>query len=137
MNAYQALSLLGLSEDTSEIAITKAFREGLKKAHPDLNGGTDLLLRKLIVARDCLMACEFPDHVPDHVNEKEAPFELKVTLNDALFGTSKAIAVDGALFTLPAGLRDREIIVDPSGHKRTILIIPDPKARIIGHDIWM
>ena len=48
----EALIELGLSGAVHDEDIRKAFRLRLKQAHPDLNGGTDMRLRRLILARD-------------------------------------------------------------------------------------
>ncbi|MGA9658843.1 MAG: hypothetical protein WBQ60_07060, partial [Asticcacaulis sp.] len=57
----QALSELGLSEDdmngpVDHAAIRKAFRLKIKSANPTLHNGGDRYLRRLIMARDLLIA---------------------------------------------------------------------------------
>lgn len=51
-----ALSELGLTQAADDDAIRNAFRARLKESHPDVAGGSDTLVRRIILARDLLMS---------------------------------------------------------------------------------
>jgi hypothetical protein len=53
MSRAEALSVLGLEEGASEEAIQAAYRELMKRVHPD-RGGSDYLAAKLNQAKDVL-----------------------------------------------------------------------------------
>jgi hypothetical protein len=56
LNRADALSELGLKDCALDVDIRSAFRLRLKQTHPDIHGGTDARLRRLILARDLLMS---------------------------------------------------------------------------------
>ncbi len=51
-----ALQELGLTPEADEDAIRDAFRARLKQSHPDVAGGSDTRVRRIILARDLLMS---------------------------------------------------------------------------------
>ena len=159
-----ALIELGLSETARDEDIRKAFRQRLKQAHPDLNGGTDTHLRRLILARDLLMS----EHRSDpetfesaHVEIDDNSTPLIITLQQALFGGTVMAEVPALEFShadesltsltqtktlhisLPRGLRDDERVRLPcegaTGRETFFHIHIEPQAdyRIWGDDIWM
>lgn len=160
----EALSELGLSGAVPDADIRAAFRRRLKQAHPDLNGGTDMRLRRLLRARELLMS--------DPKNKREA-FEfihavsvntltpLFITLHQALFGGTVVTQVPALEFapadepltsltqtktlriSLPCGLRDGEKVrlacAGAADRERLfhIHIEPETDCRVWGDDIWM
>eukprot|EP01042_Synura_sphagnicola_P011125 gene11125-14228_t len=56
LSRIEALNALGVTAAADKDTVCNAFRQRLKTAHPDINGGTDDLLRRLILARDLLMS---------------------------------------------------------------------------------
>lgn len=127
-----ALSELGLAPGSSDEIIRKAFRARLKESHPDLTGGSDVALRRIILARDLLMndnrngaanARWLKDLAESGVDGDGAQL-LNITLEQAIYG-GEAVQDVHALeisqaheevtslsqmktlrITLPAGLRD-------------------------------
>ncbi|MFT4076157.1 MAG: DnaJ C-terminal domain-containing protein [Asticcacaulis sp.] len=163
----EALEELGLESTAHAEAIRTAFRQRLKQAHPDLNGGTDARLRRLILARDLLTASP---RTSSQITEPSQEFNigsaldsdacpLPISLHQALFGGSVTVevpalefaAADEALtsliqtkqlrLTVPAGLRDGTTIslACAAGINRLfrIRIQTDSDCRVWGHDIWM
>jgi len=128
----EALKELGLDDSVQNEAIRLAFRQRLKQAHPDLNGGTDARLRRLILARDLLISrtsssSESTDsHQDFNIGQalSDNAYPLTISLNQALFGGIATTDVPALEFpqadapltslvqtrvlhiTLPAGLRD-------------------------------
>lgn len=51
-----AAGLLGVSVDADMEGIRRAFRERVRRVHPDLNGGDGEATRRLIAARDLMIA---------------------------------------------------------------------------------
>lgn len=132
MARIDALAELGLPEGADEAAIRGAFRARLKEAHPDLNGGTDLLLRRIILARDLLMSesrktAEKTRWLQDFAasnHDRDGALLLNITVQQAIYGGEvvesvpalEISPVDEPLTSLtdmkrlrillPAGLRD-------------------------------
>lgn len=94
MARIDALAELGLSDGADEAAIRAAFRTRLKEAHPDLNGGTDLLLRRIILARDLLVSesrktAEKTQWLQDFAandHDRDGALLLNITLQQAIYG---------------------------------------------------
>ncbi|MDV6332873.1 DnaJ C-terminal domain-containing protein [Asticcacaulis sp. 201] len=132
----EALDVLGLPPHAHGEDIRIAFRQRLKQAHPDLTGGTDARLRRLILARDLLMS---DDKNPVEVATSLREFQntnavhdgivpLSISLQQAIHGGQAALEVPafemshaGEALTsltqtkmlqisLPKGLRDGEKI---------------------------
>lgn len=55
MSREEAAAVLGVSERASDDEIRKAYRDMMKRAHPDA-GGTDALAARVQLARDVLLA---------------------------------------------------------------------------------
>ncbi len=157
-----ALVTLGLDGDVNDEEIRSAFRARLKTAHPDLNGGTDVLLRRLILARDLLMldtntssqASGFTRDLTD------AALPLTITLQQAVLGGEALVEVPALehsraheplvsliqtktlRVTVPAGLRDGErVTLDCQGgiaDRLNFIVRLDAGAhhRVSGDDIW-
>ncbi len=132
MARIDALADLGLDTEADDDAIRAAFRNRLKEAHPDLTGGTDVLLRRIILARDLLMSqsrqsAEKAQWLQDFANsdyDADGALLLTITLDQAIYGgdavqSVPALEVTAAheeltsltdmkrlKITLPAGLRD-------------------------------
>jgi curved DNA-binding protein len=132
MARIDALAELGLSEGADETSIRNAFRARLKEAHPDLNGGTDLLLRRIILARDLLMSesrksAEKTRWLQDFAandHDRDGALLLNITLQQAIYGGEVVESVPALevspvheplssltdmkrlRIVLPAGLRD-------------------------------
>ena len=132
----EALSELGLSGSVHDEDIRNAFRQRLKQAHPDISGGTDARLRRLILARDLLMSGQNktsetlePVQSSPHTQITGLPSaQLTITLHQALFGGTVTIDVPALEYahiseplvsltqtkalriTLPPGLRTGENI---------------------------
>jgi curved DNA-binding protein len=129
-----ALFELGLMPGADDEAIRSAFRSRLKEAHPDLNGGTDASLRRIILARDLLMSenrksAEKAQWLKDfsHSNyDGDGALLLNISIRQAIYGGETeqlmpALEVSPAhealtsltqmktlRIFLPAGLRDGE-----------------------------
>lgn len=134
LNRAEALSELGLKHSAQDEDIRSAFRLRLKQAHPDIHGGTDARLRRLILARDLLMSdakiiTEPADnakffHAANTLGDGAT--SLTITLAQALYGGIITTDVPALEFshagealtsltqtktlrvTLPCGLRDGE-----------------------------
>jgi hypothetical protein len=134
LNRAEALSELGLKASAHDEEIRSAFRLRLKQTHPDIHGGTDARLRRLILARDLLMSdaksiSKLADGselscTADVLSDSATP--LGITLAQAVFGGIITADVPALEFshagealtsltqtktlrvTLPCGLRDGE-----------------------------
>ncbi len=156
-----ALHVLGLAAPASDEDVRNAFRARLKEAHPDLNGGNDVLLRRLIRARDLLT--QGVNSTPDAVDRQavtDSAIPLTISLDQALHGGETVVeapALDHAhafetlvslrqtkrlRVALPAGLRDgerRHLSCDSGASTAplfTIHIDAGPHRRVFGDDIW-
>ncbi|HVZ29313.1 MAG TPA: DnaJ C-terminal domain-containing protein [Asticcacaulis sp.] len=129
-----ALFELGLMPGADDEAIRSAFRTRLKESHPDLNGGTDATLRRIILARDLLMSenrrdAEKAQWLKDFATsnyDSDGALLLNISIRQAIFGgeteqAMPALEVSPAheelisltqmktlRILLPAGLRDGE-----------------------------
>lgn len=129
-----ALFELGVTPGADDATIRNAFRQRLKETHPDLTGGTDTLLRRIIYARDLLMSenrrsAEKAQWLKDFAKSHRDPdgaLLLNLTLEQAIYGgeviqSVPALEVSAAhepltsltqmktlKITLPAGLREGE-----------------------------
>ena len=155
-----ALTELGLSGTASENDIRDAFRTRLKTAHPDLNGGNDILLRRLILARDLLMRDVKPAPFIEPQAVTDTAIALNITLEQAMKG-GEALVDAHALehahadevlvslsqtkrlrVTLPAGLRHgerRALPCDSAADKPPVFVIhvdAGANRRVFGDDIW-
>ncbi|MGN6208205.1 DnaJ C-terminal domain-containing protein [Asticcacaulis sp.] len=132
----EALEELGLTATAPDEAIRAAFRQRLKQAHPDLNGGTDAQLRRLILARDMLTSdtntplkqTDFPQQFDRNEHRSHGARPLHISLHQALFGGSVSMNVPALEFAeadeplaslietrnlhiiLPPGLRDGAVV---------------------------
>ncbi|UDF04551.1 DnaJ C-terminal domain-containing protein [Asticcacaulis sp. AND118] len=163
MNRTSALSVLGLSEPVSSSHVQAAFRRLAKRAHPDLNG-TDVPLRRLILARDLLMRQirNGPD-ISEIIEELSDPAEpLRVSVETAVNGGGIVTDVPMPLelihdagpgrslmhrkhlrITLPAGLREGDRLrlkaARPGGteHVFRIEIERRDDLHAAGHDLFL
>lgn len=163
MNRTSALSVLGLSEPASSHHVQAAFRRLAKHAHPDLNG-TDVPLRRLILARDLLMRQirNGPD-ISEIIEELSDPAEpLRLDVRTAIHGGGIVTDVPLPLelihdagpgrslmhrkhlrITLPAGLRDGDRLrlkaARPGGteHVFRIEIERRDDLHAVGHDLFL
>ncbi|MEI9906480.1 MAG: DnaJ C-terminal domain-containing protein [Asticcacaulis sp.] len=159
-----AFAELGLSPASSDDEVRDAFRLRIKAAHPDLNGGTDTLLRRLILARDLLMAdtrrVAGPELLHTLANGHE-PVRLDITLAQAIGGGDISAEVPALEIAAPheeltsltqmkrltvplrPGLRNGDIVsVRIDGAVRAeqpfrIHIAAGDGVRVWGEDIWM
>lgn len=163
----EALEELGLESTAHADTIRAAFRQRLKQAHPDLTGGSDARLRRLILARDLLIAPprkspqstglyhEF--NIGNTLDSEACP--LPISLHQALFGGSITVEVPALEFAaedepltsliqtkqlrlnIPAGLRDDTTVslacAAGISHLFRIRIETGRDCRVWGHDIWM
>jgi len=156
-----ALRELGLAGTASDEDVRDAFRVRLKDAHPDLNGGNEVMLRRLILARDMLMR-EIKS-LPQPVEKPavtDTAIDLTINLELALRGGElfiEAPALEHAhadehlvslrqtkrlRVTIPAGLRDGERCALPCDSGAdiapifTVHIDAGPHRRVFGDDIW-
>ncbi|MCR6661176.1 MAG: hypothetical protein NVV72_18325 [Asticcacaulis sp.] len=132
----EALEALGLKDMAPDDAIRYAFRQRLKQVHPDLNGGTDAQLRRLILARDMLTSdtnaplkqTDFPQQFDRNEHRSHGARPLHISLHQALFGGSVSTDVPALEFAeadaplaslietrrmyivLPPGLRDDTVV---------------------------
>jgi len=156
-----ALHTLGLGAAASDDDIRNAFRAGLKEAHPDLNGGNDSRLRRLILARDLLMHdIKSANYAIEPQAVTDSALTLKISLDQALHGGEafvEAPALEHAhafetltslrqtkrlRVAIPAGLRDgeRRFLACDSGAGSppmfAVHIDTGPHQRVFGDDIW-
>ena len=156
-----ALHALGLAAQPSNEEVRNAFRARLKDAHPDLNGGNDVRLRRLIRARDLLN--QGINSLPDTVDipaVTDSALMLRISLEEALHGGElfvEAPALEHAhafetltslrqtkrlRVTVPAGLRDgerRHLSCDSGAETAPLFCIhidAGPHRRVFGDDIW-
>ncbi len=159
-----ALSELGLGGQVSEDDVRNAFRQKLKEAHPDVNGGSDMLLRRILRARDMLMSDSRTSvHEPELLQDLTHgdAIELRITLEQAIHGGEiqrdvPALEVSGVheeltsltqmktvRIDLPKGLRNGDTLaLKTAGAARGeqlfhITIDTEPHCRAWGDDIWM
>ena len=161
LHRTDALTELGLADGAGDDAIRDAFRARLKAAHPDLNGGNDVMLRRLILARDLLMqdVKTEPQTLEPHAVTDTA-ISLTISLDQALHGAEvfvEAPALEHAhasetlvslrqtkrlRVTLPAGLRDgerRHLPCDSGADSPPMFVIhidAGANRRVFGDDIW-
>lgn len=165
MNRTSALLELDLTEPVTPATIQAAFRLRAKQAHPDLRGGTDASLRRLILARDLLMhqlknGVDLTEDIDETLHDGVEP--LSITLAEALTGGVVTRDVPAALelirdnlpvqslmhrktlrITLPKGLRpgDRlRLKAAPNHHSEYVFrveITCDEGTHIAGDDLWM
>lgn len=155
-----ALNELGLTDAASGDDIRDAFRTRLKSAHPDLNGGNDVMLRRLILARDMLMQDIKPAPALGPQAVTDTALALTLTLEQALKGGDvfvEAHALEHARadevlvslrqtkrlrVTVPAGLRDgerRALPCDSGADEPPVFVVhidAGPNRRVFGDDIW-
>ncbi len=161
LHREDALRELGLADTASDEDVRDAFRARLKDAHPDLNGGNEVMLRRLILARDMLMQdIKALPHSVEKQAVTDTAIDLTITLEQALRGGEiyvEAPALEHAhadehlvslrqtkqlRVPLPAGLRDgdRRPLSCNSGADIapifTIHIDAGPNRRVFGDDIW-
>jgi len=129
-----ALDELGLCDQAQADDIRNAFRARVKASHPDVPGGNEVRLRRLILARDLLVS-DMKRPVQSFVSKETcdnrslphgSAISLEISLNQALFGGkihTEVPALDIAAphevltsltqmrsvsVTLPKGLREGE-----------------------------
>ena len=56
MTRTEALEVLGLTESATADDVNRAYRDLMKKVHPDMAGGSTYLAKKLNEAKDVLLA---------------------------------------------------------------------------------
>lgn len=161
----EALVALGLEGEVNDDDVRTAFRTKLKAAHPDIHGGTDALLRRLILARELLMSdsktahehTELLTNLNAHLDE---PIRLDISLVQALAGGEidedvPALEVSAAheeltsltqmktlRVPLPVGLRNGDLVRVPTEGVRAeqvfrIHIDAPDGIRVWGDDLWM
>ncbi len=156
-----ALVELGLTATAGDDEIRDAFRARVKEAHPDLNGGNDVMLRRLIRARDLLIQdLKIETQPTDSPAVTDSAINLTISLEQALHGGDafvEAPALDHAhtheplvslrqtkrlRVTLPAGLRDgerRHLPCDSAAGTPPLFAVhidAGPGRRVFGDDIW-
>ncbi len=161
LHRSDALIELGLGDDAGDDDIRDAFRTRLKAAHPDVNGGNDVMLRRLILARDMLM--QDIKAAPQAIEPQavtDTAIDLTITLKQALHGGEMVVdapALEHAhasetlvslrqtrqlRITLPAGLRDgerRHLACDSGADVPPMFVIhidAGHNRRVFGDDIW-
>lgn len=161
----EALSALGLAGEVNDEVVRAAFRERLKSAHPDIRGGTDALLRRLLMAREMLMAGTKDIHAATELLQNysgtlDQTLRLDINLNQAIYGgevetevpalevspVSEMITSLAQTKTLrvgvPAGARSGDIVrVATQGARAEqvfrLHIEAGNGVRVWGDDIWM
>lgn len=158
-----ALAELGLLATASDDEVRDAFRLRIKAAHPDLNGGTDTLLRRLILARDLLMSDTRHTDDPEalqNLAQAGEPVRLDITLAQAIAGGEASAEVPALevaaaheeltsltqmkrlAVPLRRGLRNGDIVsvrtegARPEQPFRVHIVCGDG-VRVWGEDIWM
>jgi len=156
-----ALFELGLDAAATDDDIRDAFRTRVKSAHPDLNGGNDVMLRRLIRARDVLMQDMKPaPQAAEPQAVSDSAISLKINLDQALHGGEVFVDVPALehaevtepllslcqtkrlRVTVPAGLRDgerRHLPCDSAAGVPPLFAVhidAGPNRRVFGDDIW-
>ncbi len=156
-----ALRELGVAVNASGDDIRNAFRARLRDAHPDLNGGSDVILRRLILARDMLMKDIKPaTEAFERQAVTDSAIALTISLHQALHGGEvfvEAPALEHAhasetlvslrqtkrlRVTVPAGLREgerRSLPCDSNADAPPLFAIhidAGANRRVFGDDIW-
>ncbi len=156
-----ALTELGLAGPASDDDIRDAFRARLKTAHPDLNGGNDVMLRRLIRARDLLMQdVKSRTDVIEPQAVTDSAITLNISLDQALQGGEIFVEVPALehahafeplnslrqtkrlRVSLPAGLRDgdrRHLSCDSGAGTAPLFVVhidAGPNRRVFGDDVW-
>ncbi|MDC7684356.1 DnaJ C-terminal domain-containing protein [Asticcacaulis sp. BYS171W] len=164
MNRSSALALLDLGDDASLDHIQSAFRKRAKQAHPDLNGGTDAHLRRLILARDLLLRqLKTGVNPTETIDELADPAEiLRLTPEQAVNGgvivqdvpmplelirdngPNRSLMHTRSLrIALPKGLRHGDRLrlkasrAGTAEHLFRIEITRDERMHVAGNDLWM
>ncbi len=158
----EAFAELGLPPHADDDEVRDAFRLKIKAAHPDLNGGTDTLLRRLILARDLLMSDTRRAGRPEALPAAQIgePVRLDITLAQAIGGGEASAEVPALevaaayeelvsltqmkrlAVPLRPGLRNGDIVSVKTEGARSeqpfrIHIICGDGVRVWGDDIWM
>ena len=152
MTAGQARELLGLPPGADAAALARAYRIAVKAAHPDLAGGDDERLRKVIEAHKVLKSLGearmnfTPSPPAREAKPATESFSLKVTLREALSGGRRRVTVaSGRALTvrLPKGLRSGDVLkLRGMGRARADIAIrvdveAGPGLEIRGDDLWL
>lgn len=159
-----AYAELGLPPSANDDDVRDAFRLRIKAAHPDLNGGTDTLLRRLILARDLLMTDTHRaagSEVLQNLAKAGEPLRLDITLAQAIAGGEASTEVPALEVSaaheelvsltqmkrlsvpLRPGLRQGDIVsIKTEGVARAeqtfrVHIVCGDGVRVWGDDIWM
>lgn len=142
----QAFALLGLHGPTEGKALTRAFREAVKAARPDVPGGDAERFRRVIAAYR-LIQKEGGAHIALEA-PKAAPASLPVvavTVMEALTGTTVGVRLGARtlLVTAPAGVRTGDHLRLRGGAAAgadlylPVLIRPGDGLTVLGGDVHM
>jgi curved DNA-binding protein len=155
MTSRDACNLLGLNGPVGGAALSAAFREAAKRAHPDQGGDEAAfrrvteayrLLQTLDKARQAAGAAEvFAARVPA---QPAGPVSavLEITPAEAVLGLARKVAVAPGRslgLRLPAGLRPGETVRlagqggDGSDLMMTVKVRTEAGLCVIGDDLWL
>ncbi|ESQ80416.1 DnaJ C-terminal domain-containing protein [Asticcacaulis sp. YBE204] len=164
MNRSSALTLLDLGDDANLDHIQTAFRKRAKQAHPDLSGGTDAHLRRLILARDLLLRqLKTGIDITETIDELADPAEvLRITPEQAITGgilmqnvplplelirdngpNRSLMHTKSLRIALPKGLRHGDRLrlkasrAGTAEHLFRIEITRCERMHVAGNDLWM
>ena len=155
MTSGDACNLLGLNGPVGGAALSAAFREAAKRAHPD-QGGDEAAFRRVTEAYRLLQALDtarqtasaaqiFAAEIPPRPPTPE-PAVLEITPAEAVLGLARRIAVGPGRrlgLRLPAGLRPGETVRlagqggDGSDLMMTVRVRTEDGLRVIGDDLWL
>lgn len=150
MSASKARQLLGLPAGANAPALALAYRNAVKAAHPDRDGGDAERLRQVIDAHRILKSlCDASlmfAPVKRRTAARKTALLLRISVCEALFGGERRIELDGGPrvdVQLPAGLRSGDVLrlagMGAGGLDVMLRIEIDSEQglSVRGHDLWL
>ena len=141
MTADVARALLGTSADASADALTAAFRDAAKRAHPDVEGGDAPRFRQVVAAYRLLQ--RLPPPLPGAIHFPPVPAKpraerIQISALTAMRGGVVETLAAGRKVRahLPPGLREGDT-VRIGGVHLPVSIQGDFEALVRGHDLWL
>ena len=137
-----ARALLGVGPFAGAAEVRRAFREAVKRAHPDRPGGDEQRFRQVLAAYQRLQ----PGRVADRI--VQPPAAQPAAPEPAILSLEPIIALRGGgvehtlaggrriRVKLPPGLRDGDV-VRAGGAALTVVLRGRPELLVRGDDLWI